>query len=97
MHKVIHIVSQLSSLSILDISNNNLSGAQKKLILWHLELGISMSCVQRLTRVSEMYGPNGSVAVKDGMIVPKINAAASCEILKCVSCNLSLVVVSLWK
>ena len=26
MHKVIHIVSQLSSLSILDISNNNLSG-----------------------------------------------------------------------
>ena len=64
-------------------ANKNLSGAQKELMLWHLKLGVSMSHVQRLMKVSEMHEPNGRVSVMDRVIVPKLNAAANCEVPLC--------------
>ena len=70
-------------------SNKNLSRAQKELMLWHFKLGVSMSHVQRLMKVSEMHEPNGRVSVMDRVIVPKLNAAANCEVPLCQSCNLS--------
>ena len=69
--------------------NQNLSGAQKELLLWHWKLGISMHHIQELMKVSEMKEPNGAVSVKDRVIVPKLSSAATCDIPVCQSCELS--------
>ena len=69
--------------------NQNLSSAQKELLLWHWKLGISMHHIQELMRVSEMKEPNGAISVKDRIIVPKLSSAATCDIPVCQSCELS--------
>ena len=69
--------------------NQNLSSAQKELLLWHWKLGISMQHIQELMKVAEMKEPNGAVSVKDRVIVPKLSSAATCDIPVCQSCELS--------
>ena len=70
-------------------ANKNISGAQKESMLWHLELGMHMSHVHCLTKVSVMHEPNERVSAVEWVIVPKVNVAANCEITLCKSCNLS--------
>ena len=70
-------------------ANSNLSGAQKELMLWHLKLGVSMNHIQRLMKVLEMHEPTGKISVMDRAIVPKLSAAANCDIPQCQLCNLS--------
>ena len=69
--------------------NTNLTNAQKELLLWHWKLGISMPRIQELMKVVEMREPNGAVSVKDRVIVPKLNSAATCDIPVCQSCAVS--------
>ena len=69
--------------------DKTLSRARKKLMCWHLELGVSMSHVQRLTKVTETHEPNGRVSVMNRVIVPKLKTATNCEIPLCQSCNFS--------
>ena len=51
--------------------NQNLSSAQKELLLWHWKLGISMHHIQESMKVSEMKEPNGRIRTMDRVIVPK--------------------------
>lgn len=69
--------------------NQNLSSAQKELLLWHWKLGSSMQHIQELMKVAEMKEPNRAVSVKDRVIVPKLSSAATCDIHVCQSCQLS--------
>ena len=54
-----------------------------------MELGISISHVKRLMKMTEMSEPDGRVSVRDRVIVPKLNTATNCEIPLYQSCNLS--------
>ena len=67
--------------------NKNLTNPQKELLLWHHKLGISMRHIQRLMKVSNVVEPNGRKSVKDKIIMPKYNSAATCDIPKCRSCE----------
>ena len=69
--------------------NNNLSSAQKELLLWHWKLGISMQRIQELMRVVEISEENGATSTMDRVIIPKIKATATCPIPMCQSCQLS--------
>ena len=52
-------------------SNQNLHGAQKEVMFWHLKLDISISQVQPLMRVSEMHEPNGKRHHRESSDCPK--------------------------
>ena len=69
--------------------NQNLSSAQKELLLWHWKLGISMQRIQELMRVVEVCDENGATSTMDRVIVPRIKAAATCPIPMCQSCQLA--------
>ena len=70
-------------------ANQNLSSAQKELLLWHWKLGISMQRIQELMRVVEVKEPDGTVATMPCVITPKIKSAAYCPIPLCQLCQLS--------
>ncbi len=70
-------------------ANQNLSTAQKELLLWHWKLGISMQQIQELMRVVEVKEPDGAVSTMPRVITPKIKSAAYCPIPLCQSCQLS--------
>ncbi len=70
-------------------TNQNLSSAQKELLLWHWKLGISMERIQELMRIVEVKEPNGAVSTMPRVITPKIKSAAYCLILLCQSCQLA--------
>jgi hypothetical protein len=58
-------VVNLFGLQIRDLSldaNLDFSGSQNELMLWNLKLGVSMSHVQRLMKVSGIDEPNGRVS-----------------------------------
>jgi hypothetical protein len=69
--------------------NQNLSSAQKELLLWHWRLGISMQRIQELMRVVEVEEPDGRITAKDRVICPRIRAAANCPIPLCQSCQMA--------
>ena len=58
-------------------------------MLWHHTLGVLMQHIQRLMKVANVVEPCGQETVKDRIIAPKYNSAATCEIPKCQSCQLS--------
>ena len=70
--------SGYACLNISSEANQNLSSAQKELLLWHWKLGISMQRVQELMRVIEVKEPNGAVSRMPRVITPKIKSAAYC-------------------
>ena len=69
--------------------NQNLSSAQKELLLWHWKLGIGMKRIQELMKVVEVKEPSGAVSTMDRVLIPKIPATAKCPIPLCRSCQLS--------
>ena len=71
------------------LENKNISESQKELMPWHLKLGVSMSHVQRLMKVSEKHELNERISVMDKVLVPKLTAAENYEIPLRQSCNLS--------
>ena len=69
-------------------ANQNLSTAQKELLLWHWKSGISMQQIQELMRVVEVKEPNGAVSTMPCVITPKIKSAAYCPIQLCHTSNI---------
>ena len=69
-------------------TNCILTNPQKELLLWHHKLGVSIQHIQHLIKVANVVKPCGRETVKDRIIVPKYNSAATCEIPKCQSCQL---------
>ena len=74
--------------NILTDMNCNLTNLQKKLLMWHHSLGVSMQYIQHLMKVANVVEPCGRETVKDRIIAPKYNSAVTCEISKCQSCQL---------
>jgi hypothetical protein len=70
-------------------ANQNLTGAQKELLLWHWKLGINMQRIQELMRVVEIQEPDRKISTKDRVIIPRIKSAATYPIPLCRSCQLS--------
>ena len=72
-------------------NNQNLSAAQKELLLWHWKLGIGMKRVQSLMRERVMKDDNNNPGgdVLPQVIHPKLPNAASCAIPVCETCQLA--------
>ena len=51
--------------------NENLSNAQKELLLWHWRWGIIMHSIQEMMEPQRMEEPNGSKSVMAPIIHPK--------------------------
>ena len=75
--------------NVLTDVNRNLTNSQKELLLWHHRLGVPMQHIQHPMKVANVVEPCGRETAKDRIIAPKYNSAATCEILKCQSCQLS--------
>ena len=75
--------------SVVIPNNNNLSGAQKELLLWHNKLGISMPRIQELMRAHPWEDPHSATSTVPQIIKPKIPQASSCPIPLCQSCQLA--------
>ena len=69
--------------------NQNLTRAQKELLLWHWKLGIGTSRVQELMRGHQAKDPHGKHTWMEPVIKPKFAASASCPIPKCQSYELA--------
>ena len=69
--------------------NENLSMAQKELLLWHWSLGIGMQRIQKMMRNRTFEDPIGRMQVHPPIIQSKFASTASCRIPRCQSCELS--------
>jgi len=84
--------TQLASMlnpCVSDIANENLSSAQKELLLWHWKLGINMQRIQELMRPTQSLDRNGEKRLMPCVIVPKFPTAANCAIPRCQTCKLA--------
>lgn len=84
--------TQLASMlnpCVSDIANENLSSAQKELLLWHWKLGINMQRIQELMRPTQSLDRNGEKRLMPCVIVPKFPTAANCAIPRCQTCELA--------
>ena len=70
-------------------SNENLSNAQRELLLWHWKLGISMYRIQRLMSDRVFEEPSGKRTVLPPVLKPKFPSARNCKVPKCASCLLA--------
>ena len=73
--------------NVLVNENRNLTSPEKELLLWRRKLGISMHHSQRLMKVANVVEPSSRKSVKEKLIIPKYNSAATCDIQKCGSCD----------
>jgi hypothetical protein len=69
--------------------NENLTMAQKELLLWHWRLGIGMQRIQTMMRNRTFEDPFGRMQVHPPIIKTKFASTASCTIPRCQSCELS--------
>ena len=69
--------------------NENLTMAQKELLLWHWRLGIGMQRIQTMMRNRTFEDPFGRMQVHPPIIKSKFASTASCTIPRCQSCELS--------
>jgi hypothetical protein len=69
--------------------NDNLSGPQKELLLWHWKLGISMFRIQELMRPQKVEEPSGAESQMPPVIKPKFASTPNCVVPACTSCALS--------
>ena len=69
--------------------NENLSMAQKELLLWRWRLGIGMQRIQAMMRNRTFEDPFGRMQVYPSIIKSKFASTASCTIPRCQSCELS--------
>ena len=69
--------------------NENLTLAQKELLLWHWRLGVGMQRVQAMMRNRSFEDPFGRHTVLPPIIKAKFASTSSCAIPKCQSCELA--------
>jgi hypothetical protein len=69
--------------------NDNLSGPQKELLLWHWRTGISMFRLQELMREQKMEEPSGRTSVLPPVIQPTFKSTPNCVVPACASCQLA--------
>ena len=70
-------------------ANENLTQAQKELLLWHWKLGISMHRIQELMRGHQSKDKNGKHTWMPAVIHPKFSSASTCPVPRCMTCELS--------
>ena len=73
--------------NVLVDENINLTNPQKELLLWTHKLGVSMHHIQPLMKIANVVEPSSRKSVKDKIIIPKYNSAATCDIPKYRSCE----------
>ena len=71
--------SGYACLNISSEANQNLSSAQKELLLWNWKLGISLQRIQELMRVVEVKEPNGAVSTMPRVSTPKIKSVPTVQ------------------
>lgn len=69
--------------------NQNVSGPQKELLLWHWKLGISMYRIQELMREQIAIEPNGTEHVLPPVIRTRHKTTSTCPVPACTSCMLA--------
>ena len=69
--------------------NENLTNAEKELLLTHWKLGVSMPRCQELMREIPMEDPAGVTTIATQVIKPRYAGAATCRIPICQSCQLA--------
>ena len=69
--------------------NENLTMAQKELLLWHWRLGVGMQRIQSMMRNRTFVDPYGRSQVHPPIIKAKFASTSSCLIPKCQSCELA--------
>ena len=69
--------------------NENLTMAQKELLLWHWRLGIGMQRIQTMMRNRTFEDLFGRMQLHPPIIKSKFASTASCTIPRCQSCELS--------
>ena len=82
--------SQLASLSVLDETNQNLTSAQKELLLWHSRLAhLGFEHVQRLMH-PRVLDPSPTVSTThEPCILPKHASAKTCKPPLCAACQIA--------
>ena len=70
------------------VENENLSNAQKELLLRSWRWGISMHRIHELMTTQRFKDPNGTNNVMAPIIQPKFSTEAKCEVPVCESCLL---------
>ena len=71
--------------------NENLTMAQKVLLLWHWRLGVGMQRIQTMMRKRTFVDPYGRSQVHPPIIKAKFASTSLCAIPKCQSCELAQV------
>ncbi|KAI2509575.1 hypothetical protein MHU86_4836 [Fragilaria crotonensis] len=82
----------IASLSVFDETNQNLTGAQKELLLWHSRLGhLGFSHVQRLMRPRdiERLSSSSKPTSADACLVPKHPSTRTCQPPLCAACQIA--------
>ena len=69
--------------------NENLTMAQKELLLWHWRLGVGMQRIQAMMRNRTYEDPLGRHTVLPPIIKARFASTSSCTIPKCQSCELA--------
>jgi hypothetical protein len=69
--------------------NDNLSGPQKELLLWHWRTGISMFRLQELMREQKMEEPSGRTSILPPVLKPTFKSTPNCVVPACASCQLA--------
>ena len=72
-----------------DDSNNNLSGPQRELLLWHWKLGVSMTRIQQMMVEHEAINMKSEYVVMPQVIKPRFKTTSSCPIPLCTACELA--------
>jgi hypothetical protein len=71
------------------VENENISVAQKKLLKWHLKLGIGMYRIQEMLRKQHYEDPDGKTTILPAIFQPKNSSARNCIVPPCQLCLLA--------
>ena len=88
-HELEHHYYHFYGTCVVAPENQNLSGPQKELLLWHWKLGVSMYRIKEFMRPRTFEEPNGNINILPDIINPKCLAARNCAVPFCESCILA--------
>ncbi len=80
---------QVCCQSVASDENQNLSGPQKELLLWHWKLGTSMYCIQEMMREVQTKDEHGRETISPPVFKPKFASTPNCKVPMCMSCKLA--------
>ncbi len=81
--------AQICCQSVVSDENHNLSGPQKKLLLWHWKLGRSMTQVQEFMVKRLIKDKHGRSIILPPVIKPAFASTPCCKCPKCTYCELT--------